>query len=124
MVHNARIRIAIDGKFRPYTDGHWVIFDPKGFPTGFMHVDRKHLRRFGAAEAQSPAYAEAREAVYDWAFSDYWSSFGVKPLVKAMEGYTLKLVSTQEFDALIERHLGREAEGQKERQHGSEAQAG
>ncbi|MFF4020019.1 hypothetical protein [Streptomyces sp. NPDC001843] len=118
MVRNARIKIPINGQLRPYTDGDWVIFSPSAFPVGFMRMEYKHLHQ------QREDYGVQHEADERTAFADYWSSMDHDPLTKAMEGYTIKLVPKEEVGELLRQHLGKDAEGEKERQHDDEEQAG
>lgn len=111
MVRNARIKITIDGTLRPYTDGRWVIFTPSGWPTGFMLVERKHLKKV----------APGRHMADDQkAFADFWA-FGQKSaLGAALEGYTIQLVTAEKSNGLLTQHFGQETEAKKERQHGED----
>lgn len=111
MVRRARIKITIGGTLRPYTDGHWVVFTPSGWPTGFMHLEPRHLK------PQGEEGRWVREPFPEKAFTDFFQGGPVSPLQAAMDGYTIKLVPEEELDELMRQHLGKDAES-KERQHG------
>lgn len=112
MVRTARIHTPIKGVRRPYTEGHWVIFTPSGFPSGFMHMERRHLRKTEAGFVPEETKA----------FADYWSGSDRTPLDAALAGYTIQLVAEEDLDELLRQHLGGEAEDDKERQHGDQEQ--
>lgn len=101
-VRNARIRIVIDGQLRPYTDGHWVVFNKDNFPIGFMLVERKHLV-VTLVDGRGIGYKPDPEK----AFSDFWSfDAGMTALKAAMQGYRIELVSSERGNELLDKHKG------------------
>ncbi|MGV9850449.1 hypothetical protein ACWDWU_17025 [Streptomyces sp. NPDC003442] len=99
MVRKARIKITMENELRPYTDGHWVVYDRDGRPTGFMHVERQHLTK-----TPSTSY----EADQQKAFTAFWRAFGDDPMAKALKGYRIGLVGEARFQELLAFHRGRE----------------
>jgi hypothetical protein len=104
MVRKARIKITIEGEVRPYTDGHWVVYDKDGRPTGFMHVERQHLKQ------TLPAVYEADPTK---AFASFWHDVGDDPMAKALKGYRIGLVGERRFQELLAFHRGRKERKQK-----------
>lgn len=96
MVRNARIKVTIEGRLRPYTDGHWVVFNKDGNPTGFMHVDRLHLKQ---------TLPTCYEADPEKAFRDFWAGSRRGPLRAALDGYTIKLVADESVAGLMRQHM-------------------
>lgn len=96
-VRNARIKIPIEGKQRPYTEGEWVVFTPAAFPIGFMHVEHKHVRKVASG---------MYEADPEKAFRDYWSwNPETTPLRAAMEGYRIELMDREKAFKLLDANL-------------------
>ncbi|MFK4187245.1 hypothetical protein ACI2L4_25020 [Streptomyces sparsogenes] len=100
MVRNARIKITIETELRPYTDGHWAVYDRDGRPVGFMDVEREHLTR-------TPSTGDY-EADEQKAFVAYWREWGKDPMAKALEGFRIGLVGGARFKELLAVHCGRE----------------
>lgn len=100
MVRNARIKITIDGKLRPYTDGSWVVFDKTDFPVGFMRVDREHLKPWVSLENPWERLADAEKA-----FADFWEGSLTSPLGAALAGHRIELVDDLRMRELLARHV-------------------